>query len=248
MKKSSLLALSLASLVALVGCGKESSGSTPKALDKKAAKLAVDYFVEGTIPEAVKAILSFKQEVTISGSYADEEYPAGTYKFEGSFHIAYNSETYEWEVDPQEGEEWSEEDLADAAEVIEAAGLQYTVSVIPYLVYNYMGYDEEEGYYCTYFQEYAEYLAEYDAKLQTSLSPISWGYDVKQSGEDEEQGVSYVYKYGDHYEYNKYGYLTKYETYEYEKDKGLEDASLDGVMSEKESFSIKYLEYAELVA
>lgn len=241
MKKSSLFALSLASLVGLVGCGKSEGGFSAKSLDKKAASIAKAYWVDGTIEDRSNAILSFKQELTVSGSYV-EAYgldAPGKYVAEDSFHIAYDDAAYEWNVDPQEGEEWSQDDLDEAAETISASYLNYTTSFIAYLVANSCSYDEKGNFICSYFQELEAQVKADGLKVSFSGKPLSWGYSGSFSGTEE--GVEYSGKQKDKFVYDSEGYMTAYESYYECTDKGVEAPELDGYVLNVLTFSIEYL-------
>ena len=264
MKKSSLLAISVASLVALVGCGKQASASA-KDLDKKAAALFTQFY-EGSIPEeALTAVFSYQQTLKVSGSSATETYPAGTYNFDGSFHIKYNSTSYEWEVDPQEGEEWTPADIEEMNELVNdyeyGAQMGYTVAHLPYLVYSAIDLDEDRNFVCTYFQDQEETYkaleekyADVNLKFKFSYgtSPLAWSMGYTQSGDDAEEGEAATYKWkaetSDSYTYDKYGFMTKLVKFQSEEIKGISDRELDGSFSIKETYSIQYLTYSEVIA
>lgn len=241
MKKSSLFALSLASLVGLVGCGKSEGGFSAKSMDKKAASIVKAYWIDGTIEDRSNAILSFRQELTVSGSYVEayEVDAPGKYVAEDSFHIAYNEATYEWEVDPQEGEEWSPEDLAEAAETINESYLNYTTSFLAYFAMSGCKYDEKENFVCSFFQELEAQMKASGAKVSFSGKPLSWGYSGSFSGTEE--GVDYSGKQKDKYVYDSEGFMTAYESYYECTDKGVEASELDGYVLNVLSFSIEYL-------
>ena len=253
MKKSSLLSLSLVSLVALVGCGKKGSAS-PKDLDKKVTALVNKYFIDGTITDPLTAVLTVTQELEIRGYYAVmNDMEPGKYTDKASFHIAYNQASYEWEVDPQEGEEWTEEELDAAAELIEDAQLQYIASAIFYLpIYNSAYEMDEEGervVSTSYFQEFKEEIEEYDGYFCSfGTDPLSWGYGYTYEGEVEDPGLSYQGKQSVSYTYNSKGFLTKFVDSSSESTKGFEDRELDGKFVEKSTYSIKYLSYDEAEA
>ena len=250
MKKSSLLSLSLVSLVALVGCGKKGSAS-PKDLDKKVTSLCNGYFIDGKITDPLTAVLTVSQSLEITGYYAVlNDMEPGKYSNKVSFNIAYNPASYEWEVDPQEGEEWSEEDLEAAAELIEDAQLQYISSAIFYLpIYNSSYEMNEEGTKIastSYFQEMKEEMDEYEGYFCSfNTDPISWGYGYTYEGEVADPGLTYSGKQSVSYTYNSKGFLTKFVDSSSESTKGIEDRELDGKLVEKNTYSIKYLSYAE---
>ena len=261
MKKSSLLAISLASLVGLVSCGKESSAVSPKELDAKCAKIVYKQFLGGGRAQPLTAKLSYKRHLEVYGSYAvdDEGQPMEEGAYESWFEcqIRYDSESYSWSVDPLEGEEWTEEEIEWAQGVIdEDSGLQYTVSDLAYFTASSCEYDaEKDKMTCTYFQEMSEDYKEPGYGFSVSVNPLGWGFTFSGSGDDSETDpetgevtpatLTWKGKMADAYTYDKNGFMTGYVSKYQEVDKGIEDPSLDGKIIDNISFKVKYLTYVE---
>ena len=257
MKKSSLLTLTLASLVALVGCGKQEGAKKVNArkfdeayanfLEKNADEegyLTFEFHDIGT--------LSFKQTIKGSGSlieeYFDEdEEPNQEYK--GSFDFYTNPDTYEFE--PVEVEGWEDEDYAAANSLLEECYLTGSYWILSSLFYSYIyggglgsmmtGYPEDPEEEFEYPENIIFTTSPYSIKFLTADTPYDDAVVDEETGEVLEP-ATYKGKYGgyEYLEYNKYGELVKYEYYFHDSMKGVSDKELNGKFEIKETITIKY--------
>ena len=159
MKKSSLLALSLVSLVALVGCGKKDAGGAKKVsaedFDAKGEAIQEEWDEKSAEdpefdPFHYYAKIDYKYSAKVTGTYIDPNVPSGKYSSKASFHVIYSGG---WVIDPDEAEEYDEEDLAVIDEIISDA----------------FSYDNYPFYgVATYFEEY------YAAQIEAGAMKFEW--------------------------------------------------------------------------
>ena len=132
MKKRSLLALSLVSLVSLVGCGKDGASGAVKCSaatfdDLVSAQFGL-YYIDsdiGDFGDYLYAEVSYSLEQVITGSYLDPEDDPEDYnwKLKGKFIAVQDLSSYSWSVDPDQG--YTEEELEDYDFALEDAPLGY---------------------------------------------------------------------------------------------------------------------------
>lgn len=143
MKKSSLLALALASLVSLVGCGKKDAGAkkvSAEDWDAKGEAIQEEWAEKAEEdpefdPYHYYAKLDYKYSAKVTGTYVDPEVPSGKYSSKASFHVLYSGG---WMLDPDEAEEYDEESLYAIDEIISDA-----FSYDSYPFYGFATYLEE---------------------------------------------------------------------------------------------------------
>lgn len=263
MKKRSLLAISLVSLVGLVGCGKQASGAAAKCSaaafdDLTAAQYGVYCFDNWSGKFADldpdRAEIKFVMEQKVSGACTNGGYYE-SYSYKGSFLAVYDSESYEWSVD--EEQDYSEEDL----ELFSYVLYQSYIGSVSW-IYAYQ-YDIGMGAYyeaqCEYINEYYEGVnysvsfttaPAYTLKFKEAGDDTAWVYpeaeddpeteDVDES-EPYEAEVTYTASGTESAAFaQRYGYCTYYLEEQTYSQKGVDDKAADGKYSTKFEYSIKY--------
>ena len=246
MKKSSLLALSLASLVALVGCGKDGANKVSgekfdEALSKQVEKLEAKYEEDPEYdPWHYYGLV--KYSYSFSGTGAAAPYAE---KFSVKFHIIYGQ--YGWEPYPVEGDaegsaedgSWTEDDYDTAYSIMEE--LFYFDQLL-----NYVGMG-------AYLDE--TYADNENVSVSFTTDPFSMTMAQSYKGEEEvnlgteEEPDMALDKWSqsrsETYTWNKLGESLTYTIVEKssEKIEGHKDISYS--YTEKESYSVKYLELPE---
>ena len=254
MKKRSLLLVSLASLVSLVGCGKDGAAASCKAEDYDNLTFAqygvfMGNMYQGTLPFEYEAYnyckVTYEISESASGYYAEyyglEE---DNYKesIKGSFVVVLD-DGYEWVVDPEA--EYSEDELAE----IEYVLYQYChFGYLSIFSWGYFySYSEGFGSVLLAEEEYAADIDNFDFKASFTTAP-GYSYTDKEiieefDGEGEEAVlVSREVTNGKtSAEYNDlYGYMTKYsESYDAKYESFGEEPG-KGKASSSASLTFKY--------
>ena len=258
MKKSSLLALSLASLVGLVSCGKDSGGPSkvsPRKFDSTFYNNILKiYQKEGTIKHHDHAIMTFEQSWDDSGVFAEQDAYYGdkaknSIKWDAHIVEGEDEEGYAvWSVDEPE---WSEEEVAAAQQVLDSYSyLGYIIAnLLNPIYYEYAGMAQ----YLTDYPEDPEEEWEDDGTYTFFVSPylIKQAYEGEaDDGETEDFTFAYEYKGAMAYTYNKYGELVKQAdvcslSKATREDESGEVVKLSGKGGYKTVLSYKYYEVAE---
>ena len=260
MKKRSLLAISLVSLVGLVGCGKQASGAAAKC-----SAAAFDDIVSAQMGVMMgdawsgdsekygpdRAEIKFVMEQKVSGACTEGGYYE-SYSYKGSFLAVYDSG---WIVD--EEQEYSEEDLDLFGYILYETPIGYQSWAYLYQRdAKYGAYLEEQCAFINENYEGVDYSVSfttapsYTLKFKESGDDIAWVYpEVEDDPETEdidesepyEAEVTYTASGSESYAYaQRYGYCTYYLTEETYSQKGVDDKAADGKYSTKFEVSIKY--------
>ena len=246
MKRSSLLALSLVALLGLTGCNK-------KALNKVSAEqfdAKIDSINEGLEEKYAEdptydpfdyyGLLTYSYNEKRTGTFVSEENPSGVTKVTKKFHIVY---TNSWEPYPVEGDSaghgengaWTDEDYADANEII------FTAFILDGLLFN-------PGFAAGIEEEYAD---DETVKYSFYLNPFRFDFSSKESGEDEYNRGSegeaematynWIYNIKTSVVWNSIGELTSFKRDVEIKDDYPQDPQLNRSRTAKESYTVKYL-------
>lgn len=251
MKKRSLLTFSLVSLVGLVGCNKQASGAAAKCSaaafdDIVSAQFGlyyVDSYCTAEFPEYQYAEVTFSYSVKFTGYFADVY--GENISAKGKFIAIQDLSSYSWSVDPEQ--EYSEEELALFEEYIGDAPL----GVVSWA--NAAYYDTKLGAYLEELCEANEgYSVSFTTKPSFTLTAKSAGEDQEEiPSEDEEADpeygdITYTIEQSQAQAYaDKYGFCTySLETYDW-KQKGVEVKALNGAISERSEYSVRYFNVEE---
>ena len=246
MKKRSLLALSLVSLVSLVGCGKDGGSAkiSGSAFDDLVAAQFGLYYVgmeTGDFEEDpyTLATVKFDLSVKYSASWSPTGEKVDNHE-KGEFKCVYDAASYAWSVDPDAG--YSEEDLEFYSYILESESLYCPLGAVSWVYPVYYG------------TKYSEYLLETFSEEGDSVSfnaapGFTTGYKGSETEEEEvtpEEGeaytveVKYSWEGGQSMKYaDRYGFVTYSETHYSEKASSSEK-SLAGSMSYSYKYSISY--------
>ena len=233
MKKSSLLALSLTSLVALVGCGKSgSSGPTKISGEKFDAELEaiLEKYQDGTYALPVQAELTYEFSYKCSGYYVDVMGNKESGKGKVSFGIQLYSYQSHFYWDPIPEEDWDEEDLAEARDIVSDAYLSYQVV-------------QQQVYFTEMFWVPVMYAGAFSSVSGLDFFKSPLGMKADQSGdfEEAELGIKGSYSLSEAWTYSKEALLTKFVSKYSESLKGISDSSISGKLSSSDTYSVKYV-------
>ena len=254
MKKRSLLAVSLASLVSLVGCGKDGGVSSCSAKEYDTltfAQFGVFYggLMSETLPFGYEAYnfckVSYEISTSISGQYLLDYYGLEEdYKetIKGSFEVVLD-ESSDWVVNPDV--EYSDEQLGEIDFVLEEYCNFGYLSLYSwgYLYSQYQGW----GAYLEESEEMAAEDDEWDFKASFNTAP-GYSYTSKETyeyldgeGEDAQLEERDIFLSKVSVEYNDlFGYMTKYESSDEASYQFFGEEPSKAKQSTKASLSFKY--------